>query len=319
MKKVYNSIFMLTLTVIGYSQPILQAADVNATVGESFNYNSTDWISEGPGGAGVTWDLSGMTTTGTGTLDMNAPSPLFPLTNITRYDAAGGSYFEDHNATGQYAHGIEGTGVIITFQDIMQLMAFPLSDATYASDTHAATFTSGGFPFTRVGTTVIEGDGYGTLITPDGTFTDVVRVRLDQVYTDTYSMGTFNTVVEVYQWYKAGIHHPLASVSTLNSGATIIEYGTYLSAGLGLNENNLNDFTVYPNPATDQLFIDLDANLQNSTVIVSNAVGQQLKSYNLSEFTNEVSINIEDLTSGVYFISVSSNGQISEPKRFVKL
>ena len=68
---------------------------------------------------------------------------------------------------------------------------------------------------------------------------------------------------------------------------------------------------LYPNPANDYLNIQLplDKNLESATIY--NLVGQKVLETNLRN------IYIQDLPSGIYYISIKANGNFAN-KRFVK-
>jgi len=75
-------------------------------------------------------------------------------------------------------------------------------------------------------------------------------------------------------------------------------------------ENNQNsEITIYPNPATNILFIQGEKILEIS---IFNVIGQKMK-YLLNYNQNEIEININELKSGIYLITViTSNGNYNE-------
>ncbi len=79
-------------------------------------------------------------------------------------------------------------------------------------------------------------------------------------------------------------------------------------------------FSVYPNPAVDAININLDLNNSENTVInVVDISGKTVKTMNLGNVDGamNVSISLDDLTTGVYFVElVNSNGK--QVKKFVK-
>lgn len=83
--------------------------------------------------------------------------------------------------------------------------------------------------------------------------------------------------------------------------------------------NPVNSVSVRPNPATDALYIDINAKQSsNVTAVVYNITGQKVMEQNMSLTTgaNTRSINVSNLTSGIYFVTVKSNG-FEETKKFV--
>jgi uncharacterized repeat protein (TIGR01451 family) len=73
-----------------------------------------------------------------------------------------------------------------------------------------------------------------------------------------------------------------------------------------------NAITIYPNPATDQLFIKTE-NIQPQTITIYDVDGRMIFT---QPFKPEIEIN--QLSSGVYFIEVQSNEGVAR-KRFVKM
>lgn len=82
---------------------------------------------------------------------------------------------------------------------------------------------------------------------------------------------------------------------------------------VGVKELELQDVSVYPNPATDVVYINLSS--VNYFVEVINVVGEVvLKSENKSGTT---SLSLHELTQGIYTLRIESNGKQKQMK-FVK-
>ena len=78
----------------------------------------------------------------------------------------------------------------------------------------------------------------------------------------------------------------------------------------GILENTVT-FNVYPNPASDRVFIATDANVEEVTVYTITGVAIY------SEVDSDNTINVSDFASGVYFIKVrTDNGEAVQ--RFIK-
>ncbi len=88
---------------------------------------------------------------------------------------------------------------------------------------------------------------------------------------------------------------------------------TNLEQALVLN-TKLN---VYPNPATDVLNINLNnANFKNSYVSITNVSGQQLMNTNM--IGTDSKLNIEGLSNGVYFVTITNQNGFNQTVKFVK-
>ena len=84
-----------------------------------------------------------------------------------------------------------------------------------------------------------------------------------------------------------------------------------------LNRKNETQLSVYPTPATDILNVNIsNANFKNSKVSITNVSGQQLINTNMSGA--QAQLNIESLSNGVYFVTVSNEEGFNKTVKFVK-
>ncbi len=65
-------------------------------------------------------------------------------------------------------------------------------------------------------------------------------------------------------------------------------------------------FAMYPNPAQDVVSFSLPLGIEKATVLIFTSIGQQVLSSEIS--TNQNTIDISDINSGTYIISVESGG-----------
>ena len=85
-------------------------------------------------------------------------------------------------------------------------------------------------------------------------------------------------------------------------------------SGVGVDEFTTT-FNIYPNPVNDMLFVESDMNVEEVSIYNVNG---QLATVNRQQVSStEIAIDVEDLTSGVYFIKIKTeNGETV--KRFIK-
>jgi carboxypeptidase T len=85
----------------------------------------------------------------------------------------------------------------------------------------------------------------------------------------------------------------------------------------GLIENELN-FTIFPNPAKDYLFISSSQLLTNAAYRLTDLNGEIQVEGSINEVTSEYKIPTNHLSVGVYLLSIfHSNGTMSAPKKVV--
>lgn len=82
-----------------------------------------------------------------------------------------------------------------------------------------------------------------------------------------------------------------------NSWADLI----FFDSSTNINEQEKNDISIFPNPATDKIFIE-PSDYKNTTIEIANINGQIIKIINYSKEGG--SIDIGELISGVYIIKV---------------
>ena len=170
-------------------------------------------------------------------------------------------------------------------------------------------------------------DGFGTLITPFGTF-EVLRIKsvineLDSVYQTFFGGGSWNvlplTVTTEYEWWAQGKDEAMLKiVATENNGTPQIRSIEYQDIYLGLDaslEENSFEFNLVPNPANNLISIESDLAIDQIKIIgLDGSVVLKQNANNVSKSTIEISM----LQAGVYFVEVSS-GKFTATQKLIKL
>ncbi len=99
-------------------------------------------------------------------------------------------------------------------------------------------------------------------------------------------------------------------------------YVKYVLGYTGLGENNYNGATVsdiFPNPASSTAFIDykLSNNVSQGEIKIINLVGKTVKTIPISEREGRLKIDVSKFSKGIYFYSVSLDGNIVKTKKFM--
>ncbi len=262
-------------------------------------------LPEGPAGANVVWDFS----TAFLYLDGNTYQVLEPAAtpyaanfptanNVAKRTSSGSQYYYYFNNLADrleaVADGISSMGSYDIFTaNPKTKLKFPFAFGESVVDTYLA--DGGGS-----GEITVTYDGYGTLITPLGTVTDVVRIKTQM------TGGNTN-----YDWYSLS---PLLRVFTYGEG-DLEWYGLPVTS---VEEQDAAPaITVFPNPMTDLVQFQVDpAQLQNGLVLtLTNAMGQQVRQDRLTHTTTTLQRGA--LASGVYFYQVRAAQQSVATGRIV--
>ena len=89
----------------------------------------------------------------------------------------------------------------------------------------------------------------------------------------------------------------------------------YQGSKAGLSEIETNSTSIYPNPVNDKMTISIGKN-QNSEVVITDITGKIVVNKNSTE--SEITIDVTDLMSGQYIVSVKNESSIIT-KKIVKL
>ncbi len=308
------SVLAAMLSISALAQPVIQASDINYVIGESYTLHLCDWESAGSSGANQTWDFSDVSENNTASIGLVAPSASaaasnFPQANVAAYVPVQETYqFFSANSSASAYYGLAVPGTTIPYSNGEVFFTYPLTYSNTNNDLFGGTFNSGGYNWTRTGTINSEVDGYGTLITPAGTYTNVLRVKIEEDYDDepTGVPQVQNTTSEVYHWYKAGIHYPIAVNTSLTSGGFPQYLFQFVDATTGIEESDAVQLAVYPNPATEILNVVNDQFVAAQYEIVD-VMGREV----LNGTLNSKRIDVNSLKNGSYFLrTTSTDGEI---------
>lgn len=317
---------LLLLAATGlHAQPTIPQVVLN--VGDQLVIDATFPITDaGPGGANATWNFAAPGFSGgdfTYTAVSAASTPMaadFPgatmaLTAELDQQFVLHAFFHlDGGFTEHGEHVFDGNaGVSSVNTDPITFFTTPLSATSSGSDTYGSTEDFVGFPALLTGQHTWSVDGYGTLILPNATYTDVLRVHAQQVETLSVDIGApFEMVTsrEEWRWMKAGIPFPLLvfSLETDEFGTEIGATAAMVSfsSATSVAERSELPLRVYPNPVNDVVTMELEA---SGTVHyrVLDALGREV----LSGSTTgggllRHAVDIAALSSGIHLLEVRS-------------
>ena len=283
------------------AQPVLVNTMMPFPVGTNDSiYAAAATVSPGAGGAGVTWDLSGLTPLLQGTISIVNPSstPYFSTFPSATFCAkenptGGGSayIYERLSATKweQLSNNYAGVGTGTDYTPNPEsAVEFPMHYLDSFTDT-----------FQKVGgsanTVNITYDGYGTLKTPFATYTNVVRIY------KYWGPGDYD-----YNWYVTSPYlNIVMSFDMQSSSYTLVRDAASTSV---INIQSPETVEVYPNPVTDNAIIKIATvnGINNASISLTNSMGAVLREIPLKD--SETILSKGNLPGGLYFYSVFNNG-----------
>ncbi len=285
-------------------------------------YNALS-IPTGTAGAQQLFDYSilpnfNATITVTGIDNSNSPyAANFPQSNATvSWTGGGNPYYHFSVDVNKYIYyGGGSTYSNFTYSDVYEQLHFPFTYLDTYSDSFTAVSNTGGH---RNGHVTVTADAYGTLLLPNTSVNDVLRIKRESVYWDTVNNIPRQNIETYYEFYKSNNPHYIL----LHGFYTIISQGSAPVDGAMLFLNN-NTVTNQKNSNTNisilQAFLSDNNVLQcqikeagNYTVNVHNALGQILHSqkYFFESGHNSIRLNLPEF-HGILFIDIQGkNNQL---------
>lgn len=126
-----------------------------------------------------------------------------------------------------------------------------------------------------------------------------------------YPQGTLGTSVVKYTFFD---------MNNFDNNITLtVNYITQFTA---IDENiakSISLSNVYPNPTHNTINIDynFDVNIDGASVKIVNLLGSVVKETEMDQNANKLSMDVSDLTTGIYFYSIVVNNEIFKTKKLV--
>lgn len=355
MKKIYLLIFSLfTLSQIEAQTYTLTQSNSEGVVGDSYysvplDTNSTA-MPMNISGASVTWSLNALTQS-TAAIAYNTYSTAasatnsanYPGTNLVQTDTATTTYFKTTS------NKLELLGVDAGFFDLnyntnsATIANYPMSfGTTFTDNTVGGTMTipsqniSG--PFSGTVTTTVDGSGTLNLNNSLTILTNCLRVKTTQKIS--FVLGGFisGTIDQnLYNYYHSSSKFPVFTVSYSHIFVPAVppflpndidqvqtQVSTLSTVAIGVKENQKNNsmFSMFPNPASNQLGLHFVLTNEDSyTFEISNTLGQVVKTVSMPNLSAGIyieSINTSDLSSGMYTVKVTGKNTQGTQKLMVQ-
>lgn len=313
------------------AQPTLTATGINPVVGDQYTTQTAQYVNPGSPGANQTWNLamsSSGATNSTGVAPSSTPyASSFPTATVA-FGTNPYVYYKTSSSAMQMNGVVSGAGVVISYSDNEDLLRFPATYNNSYTDDWAATFTSASYMYYRTGSTAVTTDGWGTLTTPAGTYSNVMRVHFVQTYQDSTNIMSQPYVIsyvnDEYMWYLEGNHTPIAAVYNLTiSTGSPVTGGFYISTVVSNVEETsaFSSLNVYPTLASDQVNFayQLDE-AADVNIAVYDATGKQaLSTQNVQSYAgeNKTTISVAELPAGIYFATLTTAEGLPVTRQFV--
>ncbi|MBL1280737.1 MAG: T9SS type A sorting domain-containing protein [Fluviicola sp.] len=346
------TLMSLLISTFSFSQlPMITAANQMPAFGDTIFYSDASTFAFDIAGTGPVndkvWDYSGLTPTGpvsfwyvdptTTPETANYPQATIAMGNSA---AAGYEYFENTASTVSRWGYSSPTQPSLYYDNAWTRYSFPITPGI-VQNVPSYTGTMGPFGSGEDSTTIANGsysvnpDAYGFLSLPPlifggqpEIFDSVIRVHvLENFQIILWFSGapalTVNVADDFYVWFDEETQDPIVIYGTTTDDAgggtqTILRYQSAIpgtASTAGINGLTKEEFSVFPNPATDKLAITFE-NEKDRVVTLFSADGKKIESQSNKGLT--MSFDVSDLPSGVYMVKVRSATDFSVKRVVVK-
>lgn len=311
--------------------PVLWHHSTGWNPGDSINYTSAvnpGTVTPGAEGANVTWDFSNLEAEGPYIYNLVAEDPddtffggSFPSATYARQPVFGTYYFYDVNATSLDYLGFASFFEEMVLNDPLTLFYFPMQYGDFHTDTAGAVYNSNGNQYAYITNNTIEADSYGTLILPDATYTDAVRLKVstNENFNGTTVSDARGVFTDTWYWYSPSVRGTLLFIAheTMVDNGVITEearvnYRASTITGINAPES-LSDMRIYPNPTNGQLNIELDLETGSEvTAALTDLSGKRVMNIHngfQGAGTQTFKPDLSDLSAGFYLLSMNIDGQ----------
>lgn len=311
-----------TFIIANYSQaqsPILDST-VAIIVGQTAQINVINnamAIPSGNAGPAQTYDYSVLPAFNSnyeilGIDNLTSPfGSAYPTANATvTWSSFGSPYYHFELSDTAYTYlGGGGSFGDYEYLDVYDQLRFPFTYNDAYTDTFVAVSNTGGY---RAGSVIVTADGYGTLLVPNQTFTDVMRIKRASDYYDTINGNPRHSVETYYEYYKPGIPHYilLHGFYTITTGTSNPVTGSQLffNAGAlvsGMQANQTKELSYFISQNGIEFTLQTKSKLAYTTRLnIYDMQGQLLlqDQLSVSKETSSKTLPTYHLANGMYLV-----------------
>ena len=335
MKKFYLLLLCACFTLTLIAQPTLQYPQNAPQIGDvtEINFVATNGLSTGATGPDVNWDYSELSTLYGGQITAIDPAQApagneFPSANVALNMGDTIFTYVLTNTEGYYYLGSQSTTgtfpSLLIYSDSRTFLKFPFTYQNTYFDTYKGVVTTSMADVIVTAESEMEADAYGTLILPNGTYTNVLRTltvdtEIDSVFVGGFYVKDFNIVRSQYSWFAANSKSPLFSIEILENTYygvtdTVAYYSSVVTAISDHPDEIVSRLRVFPNPAISHLNIHLDQFYRNANLLISDIYGRAVEEVEVS--SDKIQINTSSYASGLYLVTLKENNRIIDQKKF---
>lgn len=330
-------VFISACTVFSYGQTVITYSNHAPLIGYSATVKSIPevfGVDVGPDGAGVSWDFTQYE--GAENVDYDFVDPqntpyasMVSGCNVAQKMIDGAQY---HFFEGTSQHTIEkGIGQTVDqvniyneYPDPWKVMVYPFAFGnSFVDDYHVVLDMNPVIDMQQIiiGTMTVTADGWGTLTNPEGTYSNVLRIK--KVHEDSTALiidgelvNTSSYIYNEYFWYSDSHRNFVQRIyEDVEFAYFTVAYLTGEVAGI---EDGMQDMiSIYPNPVSNLLFIENNGSMQYDHAEITDVSGRVIKNTAIEGSQQNNSVDLSSLPAGMYFLKLINENAIIAVKKMM--
>ncbi len=347
MKKYILFAAAMILVTAGFSQYVLSYKNNALLKGDVILSKEVQYVDPGSAGLNQIWDFSKLKFNGTDNSNQILSSPTAKLEGVSEYNIllseGGREYYMNMTSTDLTEKGYTAKDLTMVYSDPVLKMIYPFTYGESFTDKYVGSALFQGV--TKIdlsGDNTVTTDASGTLILPNLTLTNTLRVKAEKTGVEMNPCSSSVVDVLKYSWYAPGYRYPVLVITTIESKATgkepVITKSATINVQQPVNTGTVTDVTdpqpqasndiavsVYPNPFNEKFHFNYFLRKQMPVKIAlydvtGNLTKLVLQSDRQAEgiHTGEIDAEALNLTPGMYYLRLTFENMVVV-KKVVKL
>lgn len=261
--KIAFTLFLVALTLLAFCQPTISPSNIPQVGDQVLIAICSNPVDPGNPGAMQTWDMSGLLESEQQAITYILPSEGLYSDSFPNANLCAKSWLDDYSYYNVSPSSLDVEGHVVTidpndtsvfvYDNSEKIVGLPYTYNDAFIDTFNGIFHSPGFgPLAFDGYLDFEADGYGTLILPTGTYTNVVRYHFYREQTSYFIGMPFTTTKNQWAWVSSDYRFWLLLMEENFDGISTQPLVWYdknpYTTSIGINTPTINSNYIYPSP-----------------------------------------------------------------------
>ena len=347
MKKYILLAAAMILGSAAFSQYVLSYKNNALIKGDIILSKEIQYVDPGSAGLNQIWDFSKIRFTGTDNSNRILSSPTAKLEGVSEYNIllseGGREYYMNMTSADLTEKGYTAKDLTMVYSDPVRKMIYPFTYGENFTDKYVGSALFQGL--TKIdlsGDNTVTADAFGTLILPDRTLTNTLRIKTEKTGVEMNPCSSSVVRILKYSWYAPGYRYPVLVITTIESKATGQEPVITKSAIINVQQpvdtetvggvpdpqpqaTNYIAVSVYPNPFNEKFNFNYFLRKQMPVKIaLYDLTGKMTKLILQSDMqaegihTGEIDAEELSLTPGMYYLRFTFENNVVV-KKVVKL